>query len=165
MVIHSIEEIERRDLYHFLFQIIDGSKQIHVANMKLDNIHSESLMTIGFSNSGQVESIINLNFLGADFQVGHSSDPPPMAGIDLKEVGKQEITIASNSYGKVEIPPSKPTATILHYTFNNKSDKKNIYVCGQYWNEKVFNIEFFNESTENATIEVSCWETYPYESN
>lgn len=165
MVIHSIEEIERRDLYHFLFQIIDGSKQIHVANMKLDSIHSVSLLTLGFSNSGQAESIINLNILSVDFQVCHSSEPPPMAGIDLKEVGKQEITIDSNSSGKIEIPPSKPNATILHYTFNNKSEKKNAYVCGQYWNEKVLIIEFFNESTENATIEVSGWETYPYESN
>lgn len=155
-------EVTAHYFYYYSFKVIDGSKQIHVANFKFDSIHTQSLVTIGLHNSGPNDAMVNLNLLSIDHLVDHNPQPVFQEGNELKLVDTQEITIASNTVGKVAIQPSNANASVIMFTFNIKTEKKRIYICGQNYNGKSFNLEFFNENEEDTIVEVSGWETYPY---
>lgn len=158
-----IEETTDNYFYSYSFKVIDGSKQIHIASVKLDNIHSQYFVTIGFFNSGVENALISLNLLGINHLVGHDPTPAPSGGgTDLKISSTQNIKINSSEFYKVEIRPNKTTASVLSYTFIVTSQNNNVYVCSQYYDNQILNVEFYNESQQPASIEVSGWETFPY---
>lgn len=157
-----IEVTTKNDFYNYSFKIIDGSKQIYTASVKLDSIHFEDFVKIGFFNSGEENVLISLNLLGINHLVGHDPNPAPNVGTDLKISSAQNININSLEFCKVEIHPSKTTASVISYTFIVTSQNKSVYVCGQYYDNQVLNVEFFNESQEPASMLVNGWETFPY---